>query len=90
MGVMMAIIKMFLGTYWLFVFWNVFFPFAAPMNTILPFSALALVGIHVFELLAFAGLVRQQKDNKLVAIVMILLFGIVHINELRQRHPSNS
>lgn len=83
----MQIFKMIIGAYWLAVVWNFFVPFAAPLNAILPFSALAILAIHVLEIMIFASLIRKVSDSIPREVVLILLFGVTRIAELRRALP---
>ena len=88
----MQFFKMVMGAYWLAVVWNFIVPFGAPLNMILPFSALAILAIHVLEIFIFAGLIRKVSDSIPKEVVLILLFGVTRISELRRAllMPSDS
>lgn len=80
----MAIAKMLLGTFWLAVFWNLIFPFNAALSSILIFGALALIGIHVLEIFAFAKLIRKVSNNVPKDVLWIVFFGVIRISELKK------
>ena len=80
----MGIAKMLLGTFWLAVFWNLIFPFNAPLNSLLIFGPLALIGIHVLEIFIFAKLIRKVSNNIPKDVAWVIFFGVIRISELKK------
>lgn len=76
--------KMVFGAYWLAVIWNFMFPFNPPLDLLLPFSALALLGLHGMQVFVFSSLIRKVSNNLPKDIALILMFGITRIAELRR------
>ncbi|MFI8744452.1 DUF1145 domain-containing protein [Pseudomonas sp. NPDC077186] len=71
-----------LAMFWLVALLNLFYPFAAPLDGWVNWTALALLLAHAFELLLFRarlhgrpGLWRQR--------LQVLLFGLLHLQTLR-------
>lgn len=80
----MFVAKMVVGAYWLGVFWNFIFPFPAPVNSLMFYSALAIVGMHVLEIFVFSGVIRKASQNLPKDIVMIIFFGVIHISGMKK------
>lgn len=74
-----------IGTaYWLAVLINFFVPFPGSFYEVTLYSGLVILGLHVLELILLNKYIRQVTNNYPKEAIMILLFGVIHLQELRK------
>lgn len=80
-----SIAKAITALVWVAIIINLFQPFAAPADTALNIVGAFLLIAHLIECVVYRGKVAQHhSDNKLWGYVLILLFGVIHINSLKE------
>ncbi len=70
---------------WVAIVINLFQPFASPADTALNVVGGFLLIAHLIECVVYRQKVAQHHaDNKFWGYLMILLFGVIHINSLNE------
>lgn len=84
-----SIAKAFTALVWVAIIVNLFQPFASPADTALNIVGAFLLIAHLIECVVFRDKVSQHHaGNKLGGYLMILLFGVIHINSLNEAEQS--
>lgn len=80
-----SIAKLITAVVWVAIVVNVFQPFSPPAYMALNVVGVFLLVAHIIECVVYRQKVAQHhSDNKLWGYLMILLFGVIHINSLTE------
>lgn len=81
MGVLLGLFKALTLVFWWVVLVNVFIPQTKPFNTLISLAGMGVLGLHMFEVLAFNHRLRDRSHRWLDRL-QILLLGIFHIQSI--------
>ena len=86
MGVLLGLFKALTLVFWWVVLVNVFMPQARPFDALIGLAGMALLALHVLEVLMFNHRLRDRSHRWLDRL-QILLLGIFHIQSIPEPLP---